>query len=181
LDILIRKLEVSDKTADFDCGDPPLNDYLRRYAFNNQGHMVGTTYVSVYVPSSQVIGYYTIATTNIPRSAIPERHLKGLPKYQDMPALLLGRFAVHRQEQRKKIGELLIAHCLDMCLHIGKLCGARYLLTDAYESAVSWYEKFGFAKVHGSSNPNTTKMFLDLAVVRSAIDHKRKEKHDTQF
>jgi hypothetical protein len=35
--------------------------------------------------------------------------------------------------------------------------------------------------VHGSSNPNTTKMFLDLAVVRSAIDHKRQEKHDTQF
>lgn len=166
MDISFRKLEASDRTADFDCGDAPLNDYLRRYALTNQGHMVGTTYVSVYLPSSQIIAYYTIAGTNIPRVAIPEKLLKGLPKYQDMPALLLGRFAVHRTAQKKKIGELLLAHCFDTCLHIAKFCGARYLLTDAYESAVGWYSKFGFAKVHGSSNPNTTKMFLDLAVVR---------------
>jgi GNAT superfamily N-acetyltransferase len=175
LDIQIRKLEVSDKTSDFDCGDAPLNEYLRRYAFSNQGKLVGATYVALDLPSSQIIAYYTIATTNIPRSAIPETLMKGLPKYQDMPALLLGRFAVHRQAQRKKIGELLLSHCLETCLHIAKLGGARYILTDAYESAVSWYERFGFAKIHGNSNPNTTKMFLDLAVVRSAIDHQRKE------
>jgi GNAT superfamily N-acetyltransferase len=178
LDVLIRKLEASDRTDDFDCGDGALNDYLRRYALSNQGYMVGTTYVSVCLPS-RIIGYYTIANTNIPRSAIPDGLLKGLPKYQDMPAILLGRFAVNRHDQGKRIGELLLTHCFETCLHIAKLCAARYLLTDAYESAVPWYERYGFTKILGSSNTKTTKMFLDFTVVRAAIDRRRKDSLDS--
>jgi hypothetical protein len=38
---------------------------------------------------------------------IPEGLLKGLPKYQDLPAILLGRLAVDQKAQKKRIGELL--------------------------------------------------------------------------
>lgn len=134
--------------------------------------MVGTTYVAV-LPPAEIIAYYTIANTNIPRAAIPQDILKGLPKYQDMPAILLGRLAVHQRYHGKKLGELLISHCFRTCLHLAKLWGARYLLTDAVETAVTWYERFGFTRVHGSAAPDTTKMFLDLAVVRQSITLKK--------
>src|SRR5437667_12744661 len=96
-----------------------------------RGQMFGVTYVCIF-PPSHVIGFYTIANTTIPRSGIPEPLLKGLPKYQDIPAILLGRLAVDVRAQKKKIGELLISRCFDICLHMANMCGARYVITDAY-------------------------------------------------
>lgn len=174
MDIFVRKLEASDSTDAFDCGDAAMNEYFHRFAKKNQGHMFGVTYVCI-CPPSHVIGFYTIANTNIPRSGIPEQLLKGLPKYQDLPAILLGRLAVDKKAQKKKIGELLISHCLDICLHLTKICGARYIITDAYLAMEGFYAKYGFRRIEGSPNPYTVKMFLDLKVVRAAIDLKVKE------
>lgn len=174
MDVFVRKLEASDATDNFDCGDAALNEYFHRYAKKNQGHLFGVTYVCI-CPPAHVIGFYTIANTTIPRSGIPEELLKGLPKYQDIPAILLGRLAVDVKAQKKKIGELLISHCLDICLHLTKVCGARYIITDAYGETGSFYEKYGFRAIQGSANPHTKKMFLDLKTVRAALDLKKKE------
>lgn len=152
-----------------------MNEYFHRYAKKNQGHMFGVTYVCIY-PPTQVIGFYTIANTTIPRSGIPEQLLTGLPKYQDIPAILLGRLAVDQKAQKKKIGELLISHCFDVYLHLTKICAARYIITDVYSAMAGFYEKYGFRLIEGSSNPHTTKMFLDLKVVRAALDLRTKEK-----
>lgn len=173
MEVFVRKLEASDTTDAFDCGDGVMNEYFHRYAKKNQGHLFGVTYVCIY-PPTHVIGFYTVANTTIPRAGIPDDLLKGLPKYQDIPAILLGRLGVDKKAQGKKIGELLISHCFDVCLHVAKICGARYIITDAYASAVPFYEKYGFRQIQGNANPNTVKMFLDLKVVRSALDLKRR-------
>ena len=131
--------------------------------------MFGVTYVCIWSPS-RVIGFYTIANTTIPRSGIPEEFLKGLPKYQDLPAILLGRLAVDQKAQKKRIGELLISHCFENCLHLTQICAARYIVTDAYPAMTSFYEKYGFRRIEGAANPATVKMFLDLKVVRAARD-----------
>lgn len=174
MDVYVRKLEDSDPTENFDCGDAALNDYFRRYAQKNQGLLFGVTYVCI-CPPSHVIGFYTIANTTIPRNGIPDDLLRGLPKYQDIPAILLGRLAVDQRAQGNRIGELLLSHCFDVCLHMIKICGARYILVEAYPAMVSFYEKFGFRQLQGSGKPETTKMFLDLKVVRSAIDLRKRD------
>ncbi|HEV2989132.1 MAG TPA: GNAT family N-acetyltransferase [Candidatus Angelobacter sp.] len=172
--MFVRKLDPTDATGAFDCGDAAMNEYFHRYAKKNQGHLFGVTYVCI-LPPSHLIGFYTIANTTIPRAGIPDELLRGLPKYQDLPAILLGRLAVDRRAQGKKIGELLISHCFDVCLQMTTICGARYVITDAYQSAGAFYEKYGFRRVQGSANPGTIKMFLDLKVVRAAIDLRGKE------
>jgi hypothetical protein len=55
-----------------------------------------------------------------------------------------------------------------------KICGARYLITDSYESAAGFYGKYGFQLIEGGVPGSTVKMFLDLKVARSALDLKRK-------
>jgi hypothetical protein len=46
--VLIRRLEESDETANFDCGDAPRNQYLNKYAWANQEKSsLGVTYVAV--------------------------------------------------------------------------------------------------------------------------------------
>jgi len=174
MDINIRKLESSDRTTDFDCGDAQLNEYLKRYALKDQRRMFGVTYAAVCCeePPCKVIGYYTLANTSIPRQGLPEEILKGTPKYQGLPAFLLGRLAVDKRYQGKDIGEVLLSRCFEHCLTIAKVSGARYLITDARESAVSWYERYNFRTIVGAANPDSIKMFVDLKVVAQAIDMK---------
>jgi GNAT superfamily N-acetyltransferase len=174
MDIHFRKLESSDRTDDFDCGNPPLNDYLHRYALKNQRRMFGVTYVAVCCNDQpcKVIGYFTLANTSIPRQGLPEDMLKGIPKYQGLPAFLLARLAVDKRHQRKDIGEVLLSHCFEHCLAISKVSGARYLIADAKLSAISWYERYNFRRIEGNQDSDSVKMFVDLATVSSAIDHR---------
>jgi GNAT superfamily N-acetyltransferase len=176
MDITVRKLEASDDANGFDCGTHQLNEYLKKYARQDQRRMFGTTYVAVCCDETptKVIGYFTIAATSIPRVGLSEHLLKGIPKYQNLPAFLLGRLAVDKAFQHKQIGELLLSKCFEHCLAISKCVAARYLIAEALLSAVTWYERYNFRKVEGSGNPEMTKMFVDLQVVLSSID-KRNE------
>lgn len=174
MDITVRKLKTGDDTKDFDCGNPALNEFLRRYALTNQRRMVGVTYVAFcrHQGAPSVLGYYTLTNTAIPREGLPEKMLKGLPKYQSLPAFLIGRIAVDKAYQRKQIGELLLSRCLENCLICAKVSGARYVITEALLDAVPWYERFNFVRIDTDVPTEYTKMFLDLHVVRSAIDER---------
>jgi len=172
MDINFRKLEPSDTADDFDCGDDSLNEYLRRYAVRDRRRMFGVTYVAVCHQPKRIIGYFTLANTSIPREGLPEELLKGLPKYQGLPAFLLGRLAVDKHLHGKGIGELLLSHCLEYCLVIAKCSGARYLIADVKPDAVGWYERYNFREIKGGRTAAWKKMFLDLKVANSAIDHR---------
>jgi GNAT superfamily N-acetyltransferase len=174
VDVHVRKLDAGDVTESFDCGDAAMNEYLQRYARKNQGQLYGVTYVCISPGAPEILGFYTIANTTIPRAGIPLELLKVLPKYQDIPAVLLGRLGVDRRAQGKKIGELLLSHCLEVCLHMTTICGARYVITDAYRAAVMFYRKYGFREIQGGASLATIKMFLDLKIVRSVLGPAKK-------
>jgi GNAT superfamily N-acetyltransferase len=174
VDIRFRKLEASDRTDVFDCGNAALNEFLRRYALKNQRRLFGVTHVAVRCDESpgHLAGYFTLANTAIPRQGLPEDMLKGAPKYEGLPAFLLARLAVDKRYQGKGVGELLLSHCLQHCLVLAQASGGRYLIADAKASAVAWYERYNFRKILGSSSADSTKMFLDLNVVKAAMEQK---------
>lgn len=171
MDFNCRKIEASDRADDFDCGDAPLNEYLRKYARQDQRRSFGVTYVAVssHHSPNRVIGYFTLANTSIPREGLPEALTKGIPRYQNVPAFLLGRLAIDKHYQGKKIGEHLLSRCMKHCLELSRWSGARLLVADALESAVSWYERYNFVRVMGGHDPHRIKMVVDLDVARSAI------------
>lgn len=161
---------MSDDTDSFDCNDASLNEYLKRYALKNQErHMYGVTYVALPTEAKvKILGYYTVSNCTIPRGGLPEHLTKGQPKYNEIPALLLGRLAVDKDLRGTGIGHALMAHCLDMALNVAKWSGARYLITDAYDATISWYERYNFRAMVGSNSMLLTKMYVDLKVVREA-------------
>jgi hypothetical protein len=61
----------------------------------------------------------------------------------------------------------LISHALHTSLAVAKISAARYLVTEAYASAVSWYGKYDFRTIEGGE-PNRIKMYLDLKVIKKA-------------
>jgi GNAT superfamily N-acetyltransferase len=169
--ITIRKLDIGDmEMADsFDCGDQNLNEYLKRYAVRNQGpHMFGVTYAALSSEiSNQILGYYTLANSSISRDRMPEEILKGLPKYADIPAILIGRFAVDKTFAGRGVGHILMSHALTTCLAVSQLSAARYILTLAYQGAITWYRRYSFQEIPGGDEDRRM-MYLDLTVVRDA-------------
>jgi len=170
MDFTVRRLEANDQTQEFDCGDAQLNEFLRKYAGQTQRRMFGATHVAVSLHDypNKVIGYFTLANTSIPRDGLPDSLLKKVPHYQNLPAFLLARLAVDKTLQGKRIGELLISKCFEHCIAISTCSGGRYLIADAKDSAVTWYERFNFQRIEGGMSPHSTKMFLDLEVVKAA-------------
>jgi len=170
--VTVRKLDVghAEMVNRFDCGDAPLNEYLKRYAAKNQElHRYGMTYVALSSEfTDQILGYFTIANSSIPRSRMPEEVLKGLPKYSDIPAILIARFAVNKNFAGRKVGHVLMSHALDLTLSASQISAARYLFTEAYDSAVTWYQKYGFQEITGSVEVNRRKLYIDIKVVEKA-------------
>ena len=103
--VTIRRLEEFDEVENFDCGDEPLNNYLKRHAWTNQQKVsIGVTYVAVDESApSTVLGYFTLATSGIPRERFPKKFVRGLPPY-DLPLILLARLAVDRRFSGKGLG-----------------------------------------------------------------------------
>ncbi len=168
--VIVRRLEESDEVEGFDCGDEPLNNYLRRHAWTNQQKVsIGVTYVAVdeSVPSA-VLGYFTLATSSVPRDKFPRKHVRGLPPY-DLPLILLARLAVDKRFRSKGLGHALIAEAFKITLHVADEVGCRCIVTDAYPAKVEWYARYGFIPLEGASESSLQKMFLDVRTIRRAI------------
>jgi hypothetical protein len=97
----IRRLAKDDIAKGFDCGDNALDSDLKRHAWINQEqNLVGVTYVSLEESHPKtVVGYYTIATGDIPRDSLPPDMTGDLPRYQNLPVALLARLAVDHRFQ----------------------------------------------------------------------------------
>ena len=168
--VTIRRLEEPDELESFDCGDEPLNNYLKRHSWTNQEKSsIGVTYVAVEEFSPRtVLGYFTLATSSIPRDNLPKKHVRGLPPY-DLPLILLARLAVDRRFSGKGLGHALISEALKISLRVANEVGCRCVITDAYRDKVDWYARYGFIPIEGAAESGPQKMFLDARTIRAAL------------
>ena len=82
--VVTRRLEEHDEVERFDCGDEPLNRYLKLHAWANQAKSsIGISYLAIDdVAPRAVLGHFTLAMASLPRDAFPEKHVRGLPPYE---------------------------------------------------------------------------------------------------
>jgi len=135
-------LDAKHDVSAFDCGQPPLNTYLQKYALANQQNRSGRTYV--VNRSGRVVGYYTLAAGSVEPDAAPARVTKGLGKYP-VPIIVLARLAIDQTEKGKGLGSALLKDALLRALQISELVGCRAVFVHAKdETAQAFYRKFGF-------------------------------------
>ena len=135
-------LDGSHDRAPFDCGVGPLNDYLHKYALQNQANRSARTYVATR--GDRVVGYYTLAAGSVSKADTPDRVAKGLANYP-VPVILLARLAVDRTEQGRGLGKGLLKDALTRVAQAAELIGCRALLVHAKDgTAKAFYERFGF-------------------------------------
>jgi GNAT superfamily N-acetyltransferase len=167
--VTIRRLEEFDEVAGFDCGDEPLNNYLKRHAWTNQQKVsIGVTYVAVDESAPRtVLGYFTLATSSVPRDRFPQKYVRGLPPY-DLPLILLARLAVDKRFGGRGLGHALLSEALKITLRVADEVGCRCIVTDAYPDKAGWYARYGFIPLEGAAATGPQKMFLDVRTIRRA-------------
>lgn len=143
----LSDVETLAKTHDlsaFDCGKPSLNDWLRRYAWQNQAADAARTYV--VHRANRVVGYFSLAYGSVQREEVPERIAKGLARHP-VPVVVLARLAVDRRETGRGLGKALLKDALLRIEAAADIAGARAVLVHAIdEDARAFYERFDFER-----------------------------------
>ena len=126
----------------FDCGSSALNDYLKKYALQNQKKHAARTYVATR--GNQIVGYYTLAYGSVSLEEAPQSVKLGLPRHP-IPVILLARLAVDSTEQGHGLGAALLKDALLRTIQAAEIAGLRAMLVHAKDDAAKrFYEKFGF-------------------------------------
>ena len=141
---IFSPLDQSFDRLSFDCGKPRLNDYLKKYAWQNQQKRYSMTFVATVENSQEIAGYYCSSASSIEFTNIPDSLTKKLPKYP-APVMLIGQLAVDRKMQGKRLGKVLLMHALSKAVRISSELGIFAVRVDAKdESARDFYQKYGF-------------------------------------
>jgi len=128
--------------ADFDCGNPLLNNWLKRFAWQNQQANAAKTFVISI--KNQVVGFYSLAVGSVEHIDAPDRVKKGLALHP-IPVMILARLAVDQRYQGKKLGRGLLKDALRRTLQASEYAGIRAIFVYAKDdSAREFYESFGF-------------------------------------
>ena len=159
----VRKLTVVDSTEGFDCGQPPLNQFLQRYALVNQRANSAQTYVCCL--SGEVVGFYSLAVGSVEPKDAPARVMKGLARHP-VPVMILARLAVDREHQGKGLGKALLKDALLRTTQAADIAGIRCLLVHAKDDAArQWYDSWEF----DSSPTDPYHLFLMLKDLKALL------------
>ena len=127
---------------DFDCGNPTLNKWLKRYAMLNQQSNSARTFV--VCKEKSVIGFYTLAVGSIEHETAGKRIKKGHARHPT-PVMILARLAVDLKFQGQSIGSGLLKDAVLRTLQAADLAGIRAIFVHAKdEKARRFYERFDF-------------------------------------
>ncbi len=143
----IQKLSARHDRSDFDCGTSPLNEFLARYAGQNQRLGVSQTYVAIQPNSTKVEGYYTISSGAVEFASVPDDVRKRLPRYP-VPVAHLGRLAVDKAAKGKGLGRLLLLDAMERIVRAADSIGIHAIEVWAKDAeAKSFYAKYGFVSL----------------------------------
>ena len=127
----------------FDSGVDALDRYLRTQASQDQRRRVSTCFVLTEDRVGLPLGYYTLAATGLSLTALPAQLTKRLPRYPMIPACLMGRLAVDRRYQGKRLGEFLLMDALHRTLRSEVACFA-FVVDAKDERAAAFYRHYEF-------------------------------------
>ena len=164
LPIKIEPLSSRHDRAGFSCGTPDLDDYFRHRAGQDERRGVARVFVAVEEDLG-VVGFYTLSTCSIHPGELPAELARKLPRYETIPAALIGRLARDQRTRGRGVGELLLADAIKHVLAAEHSVAIWAVLVDAKdEAAAEFYRRFGF--VPFPSRPS--RLFLPTATARKA-------------
>jgi ribosomal protein S18 acetylase RimI-like enzyme len=142
--LVIEPLGSRHDREGFSCGEPALDSYLRRQASQDIRRRVAQVFVALGGTPETIAGYYSLSAASFERDELPPPLAKRLPHYP-VPAAILGRLAVDREQQGRGLGETLLLDALRRVVRASAILAVYAMVVDAKnDRAVAFYERYGF-------------------------------------
>lgn len=150
----------------FDCGEEPLNEFLRHYARKSHEAGGAKTFVAVAEADGKtVLGFYRLSPVSVEYARAPNIVKRGLGRYE-VPGFRLARLAVSREMQGKGLGGQLLLAAGRRCLRAASEVGGVMLVIDAKnDSVAAWYARYGAVALSDTA----LTLVLPLATIKAAL------------
>ena len=159
----IERIQRTHQTKLFDCGEPSLDEYLKRFALKNDTNDIGRTFVAIEPEGPQVLGFYTISAGAVRFDNFPPG-IK-LPKYP-IPTVHIGRLAADKTVQGQGLGEALLFDALRWSADVAEFVGIKAVeLWALSEKARSFYLRYGFKELRD----DRLHLYLSMETIRQVI------------
>ena len=160
----IEALIAEHDRSTFDCGSEPLNRYFRQQVTQDARRRVTACFVAVEQSRGVLAGYYSVASSSVPLTDLPEAMAKKLPRYPFVPAVRMGRLVVDQQFKGEGLGAAMLADAL--ARSVKAEIAAYALVVDAKDAqAAAFYRHHGFL----AFNDDQLALFLPLATAREFL------------
>jgi ribosomal protein S18 acetylase RimI-like enzyme len=167
----VHKIELLAKTHDrdgFDCGNEPLNLFLKQTARQHAERGVSRTFVLVdeaVAAPIPILGFFSLNFCQIKSDSLTAQEAKKLPR--DVAGVRLGRLAVAKTYQRQGIGKTLLVVAMKKFIEIFNTAGGIGLFVDAKDQkAKRYYEQFGFVALPS----NQLELFMPVKTIQEALN-----------
>src|SRR5271157_178659 len=107
---MIKAIEPLGKhdRATFSCDVAALDEWFRRRAGQDDKRNVARVFVAID-DQLGIVGFYSLSSFTLALTELPAEHAKRLPRYDAIPAALIGRLARDERVRGKGVGDLLLA------------------------------------------------------------------------
>lgn len=156
-----ERLSADHVRAGFSCEHRSLTDYLLKHAGQNERSNLAACFVALPAGSNQVTGYYTLSAHAVLCAELSSEQRKGLPRYDRLPAFLIGRLARDISVRGQGVGELLLIDAIAR-LAASEAAGRMIVVDPIDVKAFRFYTRYGFAPLGQS----TARLYLPMSVAR---------------
>jgi predicted GNAT family N-acyltransferase len=164
----IEPLDKKHDRAAFSCEHDALAAYLKQRASQDLRKRVAAVFV-LTVDGKTIAGYYTLSQYAVEIGELPADVVGklGLPKYDLLPATLIGRLARSLEFKGQGVGELLIMAALKQALDHSRSIASVAVVVDAKdERAKIFYRRYGFIEL--PDHPR--RLFIPMKTVEEMFD-----------
>lgn len=134
--------EILNKTHDkasFDCGNEPMNAYLKTMA--NQHAKKGISLTYVLSNASKICAFFSLTV-----DALENHSIKGYPN--KIPVVLIGRIGVDKTMQGKGLANVMISEAMHQAKQVSQIVGVAFVVIDAKnERLATYYQNHGFLRM----------------------------------
>ena len=160
----IEPLGKHDRAA-FSCGVAALDDWFHIRAGQDEKRNMARVFVAVD-DQRRIVGFYSLSSFTLAISDLPREYAKRLPRYDLIPAALIGRLARDERDRGEGVGDLLLADAVRRAIGASRSLAVFAIVVEARnEEAAAFYRDFGFAPF--PSRP--LRLFMPMSEAAEAV------------
>jgi GNAT superfamily N-acetyltransferase len=139
----IEPLGKRDRAA-FSCGVAALDNWFHLRAGQDEKRNMARVFVAID-DQHGIVGFYSLSSFTLAITGLPPEYTKRLPRYDLIPAALIGRLARDERVRGEGIGGLLLADAVRRVIGVTRSLAVFAIVVDATdEKAAVFYRDFGF-------------------------------------